>query len=110
MLNFVLIKTMLTLVILDFYINLAIGTRDPTFAPTYLRAFNNWNVQIAIAREGVELRYTRFLSLLSLSGNTLTLQFAGRAYAWNSSQVIGLFCGFILYLVIFIIWQYRQGD
>jgi hypothetical protein len=40
----------------------------------------------------------------------LALQFAGNTYAWNSSQIIGLLCGSCACLILFIVWQWHQGD
>ncbi|KAL9080588.1 MAG: hypothetical protein Q9157_000643 [Trypethelium eluteriae] len=39
----------------------------------------------------------------------LALQYGGNVYAWNSSQVIGLFCGSAATSVVWIFWNYSRG-
>jgi hypothetical protein len=40
----------------------------------------------------------------------LALQYGGNQYAWNSATVIGLFCGASVTFILFLAWDYRQGD
>ncbi|KAI0838355.1 MFS general substrate transporter [Hypoxylon sp. FL0890] len=40
----------------------------------------------------------------------LALQYGGNQYAWDSSEVIGLFCGAGATFVVWLIWDYYQGD
>ncbi|KAK7997400.1 cytochrome P450 [Apiospora arundinis] len=40
----------------------------------------------------------------------LALQWGGNAYAWNSSQIIGLFVGAAAMFVVFVAWDYYKGD
>ncbi|RMD39279.1 hypothetical protein DV735_g5851, partial [Chaetothyriales sp. CBS 134920] len=40
----------------------------------------------------------------------LGLQYGGNKYAWNSSVVIGLLVGAAVTFVLFLAWEYRQGD
>lgn len=40
----------------------------------------------------------------------LGLQFGGNRHPWNSSTVIGLLVGAAATLVVFLFWEYRQGD
>ena len=40
----------------------------------------------------------------------LALQFGGNKYAWNSATVIGLFCGAGATFLVWVMWNYRQGD
>jgi hypothetical protein len=40
----------------------------------------------------------------------LALQYGGITFAWNSSQIIGLFCGAGVTFIIFLIWNYYKGD
>ncbi|KAH8196242.1 hypothetical protein TruAng_009599 [Truncatella angustata] len=40
----------------------------------------------------------------------LALQYGGNQFPWNSSQVIGLFCGAGATLVVWLCWNYYQGD
>lgn len=40
----------------------------------------------------------------------LALQFGGNQFAWNSSQVIGLFCGAGITFIVWFVWNYRKGD
>ncbi|KAI1413389.1 MFS general substrate transporter [Hypoxylon sp. FL1857] len=40
----------------------------------------------------------------------LALQYGGNQYAWDSSQVIGLFCGAGATFAAWLVWNYYQGD
>ncbi|KAH8703595.1 major facilitator superfamily domain-containing protein [Talaromyces proteolyticus] len=40
----------------------------------------------------------------------LALDYGGNQYAWNSSVVIGLFCGSGATLIVFLVWEYFEGD
>lgn len=40
----------------------------------------------------------------------LALQYGGNQYAWNSAEVIGLFCGAGGCFAVFLFWNYRKGD
>ena len=40
----------------------------------------------------------------------LALQYGGNQFAWNSSQVIGLFCGSGVTFIAFLVWDYYKGD
>ena len=40
----------------------------------------------------------------------LALDYGGNQFAWNSPTVIGLLCGAVGNLIIFLIWEYRMGD
>ena len=40
----------------------------------------------------------------------LALQWGGTNYPWNSATVIGLLCGSIATLCIFIAWEHHYGD
>lgn len=40
----------------------------------------------------------------------LALQFGGDQFNWNSSQVIGLFCGSGLTFVVWLIWNVHKGE
>lgn len=40
----------------------------------------------------------------------LALQYGGNQFAWNSSQVIGLFCGAGATFIVWLLWDYYQGD
>jgi hypothetical protein len=40
----------------------------------------------------------------------LAVQWGGTKYSWNSATVIGLLCGFIGMMAIFITWQWHAQD
>ncbi|KAI1642322.1 putative MFS multidrug transporter [Daldinia loculata] len=40
----------------------------------------------------------------------LALQYGGFQFAWNSSQIIGLFCGAGVTFIGFLAWEYYKGD
>lgn len=40
----------------------------------------------------------------------LALQWGGQSKAWNSSEIIGLLVGFVMIGIVFVIWEYFQGE
>jgi hypothetical protein len=40
----------------------------------------------------------------------LALQYGGNQFAWNSSEIIGLFCGAGAMFIVWLIWDWRAGD
>ena len=40
----------------------------------------------------------------------LAVQYGGNQFAWNSSTVIGLFCGAGATFIVFLAWDYYKGD
>lgn len=40
----------------------------------------------------------------------LALEYGSGSYPWGSARVIGLFCGSGGAFIIFLLWEYRQGD
>lgn len=40
----------------------------------------------------------------------LAVQYGGNQFAWNSSTVIGLFCGAGITVIVFLAWDYYKGD
>ncbi|KAJ5818741.1 hypothetical protein N7474_004332 [Penicillium riverlandense] len=40
----------------------------------------------------------------------LALQYGGNKFAWNSSTVIGLFCGSGATFIVFLLWEHRQKE
>lgn len=40
----------------------------------------------------------------------LALQYGGSQYPWNSSPVIGLFCGSVATFIVWLIWNYSKGE
>lgn len=40
----------------------------------------------------------------------LALQWGGTKFAWNDSQIIGLFCGAGATFIVFLLWDHHKGD
>jgi hypothetical protein len=40
----------------------------------------------------------------------LALEYGQNQFPWNSARVIGLFCGAGATFILFLLWEYRQGD
>lgn len=40
----------------------------------------------------------------------LAMQFGGNTFAWNSAQIIGLFCGAGGTCIVFLLWNYSKGE
>jgi Fungal trichothecene efflux pump (TRI12) len=100
-----------TSILLGFYINLPIGGLVAA-----LLVFIQVPDQI-IKPEG---RFRTVLKKLDLIGFALfapaaiqfllALQYGGNKYSWNSATVIGLFCGAGCTFMVFLAWEYREGD
>lgn len=97
---------------LGFYINLPVGA--VTIATILL-------VAIPDRRKQPDMKAEKFaLSKLDLPGFALfapfaimvllALEYGGNQYAWNSATVIGLFVGGFVLLIIFVLWEIREGN
>ncbi|KAH9995945.1 putative MFS multidrug transporter [Xylariaceae sp. FL0662B] len=97
-----------------FYINLPLGgiagvflalthIPDETIKPT---------VSFAVLRKVVpKLDLVGFVLLAPAAIMfLLALQYGSANYPWSSSRIIGLFCGAGVTAVIFLYWEYREGD
>ncbi|KAI1410228.1 putative MFS multidrug transporter [Hypoxylon sp. FL1857] len=66
------------------------------------------------SRVGALIRELDFLGFILLTGFSiellLALEMGGDTYAWNSSVIIGLLCGAVVTLAVFLFWQHRKGD
>ena len=40
----------------------------------------------------------------------LAVEYGGNQFAWNSSTVIGLFCGAGVTFIVFLVWDYYKGE
>lgn len=40
----------------------------------------------------------------------LALQYGGQTHPWNSSEVVGLLVGFVLIVLVFVVWEWVQKD
>ncbi|KAI9640536.1 hypothetical protein NHQ30_010834 [Ciborinia camelliae] len=40
----------------------------------------------------------------------LALEWGGSTYPWGSATIIGLFCGSVANLALFLIWEHKKGD
>ncbi|KAH8888156.1 MFS general substrate transporter [Thozetella sp. PMI_491] len=96
-----------------FYINLPVGGLG-LIAMAFLRIPDQvekpavWSVLSRLHRE---LDFIGFLlSALFAIQLLLGLQYGSREYSWDSSVVIGLFCGTGVAFVAWVIWNWRQGD
>ncbi|KAI0479725.1 MFS general substrate transporter [Xylaria cf. heliscus] len=96
-----------------FYINLPIGAvaafsifllriPEPTIKPSPLLLLPRLHHHLDLV--GFILFAPAILQLL------LALQFGGRTYAWNSSQVIGLFVGAAATFVAWFLWNRYRGE
>ncbi|KAK1143590.1 hypothetical protein N8T08_006200 [Aspergillus melleus] len=97
-----------------FYINLPIGG-----LVAILLAFTKMPEQVP-KPPPMEVFRDNFIRKFDLLGFTLfapaaiqlllALQYGGHMYAWNSSRVIGLFCGSGATFIVFFLWEWREGD
>ncbi|KAJ5799057.1 uncharacterized protein N7518_001125 [Penicillium psychrosexuale] len=51
-----------------------------------------------------------FLMLACVTCYILAMQYGGESYAWNSSVVIGLIVGFVLFLAVLCGWELYMGE
>ncbi|KAK6955838.1 hypothetical protein Daesc_003482 [Daldinia eschscholtzii] len=97
----------------SFYINLPIGTitvffaivlRIPEQIPkgTVLSVLPQLHYHLDLI--GFALFAPAVIQLL------LALQYGGNQFSWDSSQVIGLFCGAGATCIVWLLWNYHKGD
>lgn len=69
----------------------------------------HWRSVLATATKSLDL-----VGFALISGGVLMfllgLQYGGNQFAWDSSVVIGLIIGGLVSFVVFLAWEYRQGD
>ncbi|CEJ54273.1 hypothetical protein PMG11_00592 [Penicillium brasilianum] len=96
-----------------FYINLPIGALvafllvfidipDQAAKPPFKQVFNTITHKLDLT--GFVLFAPAAIQLL------LALEYGQSQYSWNSATVIGLFCGAGGTFILFLLWEYRQGD
>ncbi|KAJ5444181.1 uncharacterized protein N7458_008053 [Penicillium daleae] len=96
-----------------FYINLPIGALvalllvfidipDQAAKPPFKEVFNTITHKLDLT--GFVLFAPAAIQLL------LALEYGQNQYPWNSATVIGLFCGAGGTFILFLGWEYRQGD
>lgn len=71
-------------------------------------------------RDGISFSPSKILRNLDLTGFAIfapgctlfliALQWGGTRYAWDSSVVIGFFCGSAAIICVFLTWEYHCGD
>ncbi|RYP21926.1 hypothetical protein DL765_002002 [Monosporascus sp. GIB2] len=96
-----------------FYINLPVGALVVVpilflHIPEQIAKDNFWTV---LPKLNHHLDLVGFLLFApAVTQLLLALQFGGNQFAWNSSQVIGLFCGAATNLVVWVAWDYYKKD
>jgi MFS family permease len=69
----------------------------------------HWRSVLATAVKSLDL-----VGFVLIGGGVLMfllgLQYGGNQFAWNSSVVIGLIIGGIVSFLVFLVWEYHQGD
>lgn len=40
----------------------------------------------------------------------LAMEWGGERYPWNSATIIGLFVGFVVEMIVFVLWEIHKGD
>ncbi|MCJ1391059.1 hypothetical protein MMC18_003920 [Xylographa bjoerkii] len=69
----------------------------------------HWRSVLATATNSLDL-----VGFVLISGSVLMfllgLQYGGNRFAWDSSVVIGLIVGGVVTFLLFLAWEYRQGD
>ncbi|KAH8434236.1 uncharacterized protein LDX57_011874 [Aspergillus melleus] len=96
-----------------FYINLPIGAAiagsllllkipEQTTKPPFFSVFRKLPSKLDLV--GFLLIAPSVIQLL------LALEYGGNQFAWNSSTVIGLFCGSGTTFLVFLYWEHRRGN
>ena len=99
------------LTLISFYINLPLsGVTATTLVPFFF----------PLTRETSQLGLLEKLQHLDLPGFALfspavvmvllAFEWGGQSYPWRSATIIGLLCGFMGNIVLFVLWQWRQQE
>ncbi|KAJ8096544.1 efflux pump [Lipomyces tetrasporus] len=96
-----------------FYINLPLGAVVATclfFNDVPEAAVKpHWRNVLGTAIKSLDLSGFALISPAAIMF-LLALEYGGNQYAWDSSVVIGLLVGAAVTFVLFLAWEYRQGD
>ncbi|POR39370.1 Efflux pump antibiotic resistance protein [Tolypocladium paradoxum] len=95
-----------------FYINLPIGGVSALIILILFRAPSHAKPAEAPLAEKL-LQMDPLGTVLVMGGiisYVLALQYGGQAYAWNSSQVVGLLAGFVVISLVFAAWEMFNGE
>jgi MFS family permease len=94
-----------------FYINLPIGWFTAAVVLVLCRIKNSTTEEGSFVQKLNKLDGVGFVLIAgSISTLLLALQFGGITFAWNSSQIIGLFVGFAVVITLYIAWQLHLQD
>ncbi|EED18980.1 efflux pump antibiotic resistance protein, putative [Talaromyces stipitatus ATCC 10500] len=95
-----------------FYINLPVGG----VAATSILFFFHTPARSSTAKATLKEKFLQMdpvgtaLLVCAIISYILPLQFGGQTKSWNSSTVIGLLVGFPLMILVFMVWEYFQGE
>jgi hypothetical protein len=96
---------------IGFYINLPAGAVTAFLLFLFFHPVKHESSQLSIYGKIKRLDLPGFLLFTpAVVMLLLAVQWGGTKYNWNSATIIGLFCGFVGMIAIFIAWQWRQQD
>lgn len=95
-----------------FYINLPIGAISGFIILLFFTMPSAANPKSANLREKLMQMdpVGAILAMSAVISYILALHYGGQIYAWNSSQVVGLLVGFVVFSVAFAAWEWCQED
>ncbi|RYP41575.1 hypothetical protein DL767_000917 [Monosporascus sp. MG133] len=97
-----------------FYINLPLGAFVAGMLLFVHIPEPKKHVEIGQSRALTLIKDVDFLGFILLTGFAiellLALQIGGASRPWNSPIVIGLLCGSVVTLIVFLFWQHYMGD
>lgn len=75
------------------------------------RSANSVNTSLPLRTKIQNMDFPGLVLFLGLVTNLLlALTWGGSTYAWKDSRIIGLFVGFGLLTIVFVVWLMRQGE
>jgi Fungal trichothecene efflux pump (TRI12) len=96
---------------IGFYINLPAGAATTVLLIFFFKPMERDASTVPFLQKLKYLDIPGFLLFMpSVAMLLLAIQWGGTTYPWNSATIIGLLCGFVAMILIFIWWQWCQQE
>ncbi|MET3291910.1 DHA2 family efflux MFS transporter permease subunit [Brevibacillus fluminis] len=86
-----------------FYVNLPLGI------VSLILIYMSYHETRSSHKQKIDLLGT-VLMALSVMCLMFGLELGGKEYAWGSGQIIGLFAGFVIFLIVFLLWERKASS
>lgn len=94
-----------------FYINLPLGAITAIILVLFFRPTGRSTTLLPFSQKLKHLDLPGlFLFVPAVIMLLLALQWGGNTHPWNSATILGLIIGFALLIIVFLLWQWYQGE